>query len=431
MAMAGQLVAQGQLEYQEHNYPVKFSTEVGKTQALGKKAVESGWLSPTQLMEDYGATFAGPGYMPMFQDSSVFFVPSDQATSQTPFSSSWNLFGTVFQPNDPLYELQTTGWKFSRFTDYTCDSISFPYSYIRQVDQIMVDSVMVDVVDTVFVHFFENKNITTTWFFQNSDEVFSIPIVANYDPNRLGPNDITYVDTILLTAAAATDSMLEESINLASIASAIDAGVSHIGSDNTNNEDNVIGVAISFKTMLPYSFGDTLLSYNDQIVPDKKFNVFGTVNYGNSGSRVIQTEFNNNSFVTNRQVRYGQSVGSIKGYLPTLQSIGWQRDFYFPASFHVVGANVGVNEYAKVLGLKVYPNPANNGADLVISAENIKGNRVNLKMIDVVGNVVYSSVDQLTADTYHIPTATLLPGIYFVSLSADGVTATQKVVITQ
>jgi Secretion system C-terminal sorting domain len=429
VAMAGQLVAQVQLEAPSNDYPVSFTTEVG-TKASGKKAVESGWLSPSKLAEDYGATFAQSTYMPLFQDSSVFFVPSDQAANQNVFSSSWNLFGTVFQPNDPLYELQTTGWGFSRFTNYKCDSVRFPYSYIRQVNEVMIDGNMEPVVDTAFIYFFENKDLNTTWFFNSSEEIFTLPIRNNFNVANLGVKNLLFVDTLLLTADAATDTMLGETIPQGMISSAIDANVGQIGADNNNNEDNVIGVAVAFKTMLPYSFGDTLLSYNEAIVPDKKMNIFGTLSFGNSGSRVIQTEFNNNSFVTNKQVRYGQELGSSKGYLATLQSVGWGLDFYFPADFHVTGANVGINPLAERLGMKVYPNPANKGEELIIAA-NTTSSKVSIQLIDVVGNVIYNSGDLLSADTYQIPTAQLLPGIYFVSLTSEGVTATQKVVVTQ
>lgn len=430
VGMTYQTIAQGLLEIPNSAYPLNFKTEVGKTTSLGKKSVESGWLSPTQLMEDYGATFAGPSFFPLFQDSTVLIIPSSQATSQVAYRNPWNLFGTVFQPNDPLYELQTSGWKFTRFTNYACDSVSFPYAYIRQVNEMNIGGSMVEVVDTVFLHFYQNKNLNTGWFFNNSDEIFSMPLTAQYDINKLGPKDVVWVDTILLTTAAATDTAVGATFQIGALASMVDARVRQIGADNNNLEDNVIGVSIAFKTMIPYKFGDTLISYNDQILPKKKMNIFGTVAYYNSGSRVVQTEYNNNSFVTNFQVRYGQSFGSLKGYMPTLQSIGWGSDFYFPASFHVTGANVSVNELAEQLGMKVYPNPAVKGENIVVTAKNITSAQVELTLMDVVGNTVYN-VSEKAAGTYSIPTAKLVPGIYFVSLTADGVTATQKIVVTQ
>ena len=180
---------------------------------------------------------------------------------------------------------------------------------------------------------------------------------------------------------------------------------------------------------MSYQFGDTLLSYNDQIVPSKKFNVFGSVSYSNSGGRVIQEEHMNNSFLTNRQVRYGQSVGPMKGYMATLQSVGWGSDFYFPASFHVIGDNVGVSEVNK-LGMNIYPNPAAKGKALVVTAEYLTAPNVTINVVDVVGNSVYTSVEN-GAGEYTIPTENLRSGVYFVSMTANGVTATQKVVITE
>ncbi|MCB0733792.1 MAG: T9SS type A sorting domain-containing protein [Flavobacteriales bacterium] len=432
LAVTGVSVAQGQLEMPKNERPVKFINpeSKGQVQSLGKKDIESGWLSPTQLMEDYGASFSGPTYFPLWEDSSVFFIPSTAATNQNPYSNSFNLWGTVFQPDDPLYELQTDGWKFNRFTTYTCDSVSFPYSYIRQVDSMDVNGTMTEVVDTLIVHFYQNSNLTTTWFFQNSDEIFSMPIMDQLDLSRkLAPKDVKFSDTILLTANAATDSMLEESISLGGMSIAIGDAVNKVGNDINLQYDNTIGVAIVFKTGMSYQFGDTLLSYNDQIVPSKKFNVFGSVSYSNSGGRVIQEEHMNNSFLTNRQVRYGQSVGPMKGYMATLQSVGWGSDFYFPASFHVIGDNVGVSEVNK-LGMNIYPNPAAKGKALVVTAEYLTAPNVTINVVDVVGNSVYTSVEN-GAGEYTIPTENLRSGVYFVSMTANGVTATQKVVITE
>lgn len=432
LSMAVMSLAQSQFEFVPVNRTLKFKDQSAESNfGLGKKSEENGWLTPVKLMEDYGATFQGSSYFPLFQDSTVFFVPSPDATSQDLFSNSWNLFGTVFQPEDPLYVLQTDGWQFTRFTHYTCDSVNFPYSYIRQVDQIEVGGNMVDVVDTVFIHFYQNKNLNCTWFFNNSEEVFAMPIRDQFSIDKLAPKDVAFIDTILLTADAVTDTEFGDNININSITRAISAAVADVPGDNSDKNTNVIGVSIAFKTMVPYSFGDTLLSYNDAVTPSKKFNVFGTASYYNQGSRVVQTQTYNNSFVTNRQVRYGQKVGSnLWGYIPTLQSVGWNTDFYFPASFHVTGLNVGINEVANNTKIQVYPNPAKKGSDIVVSTSSVKASTVTIQLIDVVGNVVYST-QTTSANQYTIPTSDVVPGIYFVNFSANGATASQRIVITE
>ncbi|MFT4521540.1 MAG: hypothetical protein ACI8ZN_000477 [Bacteroidia bacterium] len=432
-AFVGSTFAQQTLKMDDHSHPVKYSEAKGPYGGtLGKKANVNEWFSPRQLMSDYGATFSGPGFFPLFQDSSVFYVPSATAQNQNPFSNGFNLYGTVFQPSDELYSLQTSdGASFDRFDRPICDSIYFPYSYIRQVDQIDVSGEMIDVVDTIYVHYYENKNLTTTWQFNNSEETFSMPITGNFSVKRLGPSDVTHIDTVLLMKAAATDSTLEESINLGGIALAVPSTVNKILSNSALNDANVIGFSIVYKTMVPYSFGDTILSYNDNVVPSKKLNAFGTASYTNSGARVIQTDYNNNSFATNRQVRYGQKdLDPLVGYLPTLQSVGWGSDFYFDGAFHLVGDN-SVGDVQNELGVKVYPNPASKGTNLVVKANNVKGGTVSIALIDLVGNTVYNSGSMNYQAAYNVSTSALLPGIYFVSVSANGISSTQKVVITE
>jgi hypothetical protein len=197
---------------------------------------------------------------------------------------------------------------------------------------------------------------------------------------------------------------------------------------NSDRTSNIIGVSIAYKTMVPYSNGDTLLSFNKQIVPMTKLNVFGTLSYSYSGKRVIQTDYRNNSFVTNRLLRYGQDLGDFHGYIPTAKPFGFDKDFFFGAEFYATGCNLAVEDVHKALGVKIFPNPTKTGESMFVTVANT-GPVVRISVMDVSGNTLSKNEHPIN-DRYEVSTRQLSKGIYFINIVTNGFSSTHKVVVS-
>ncbi len=416
------------LEYQEENLTVDVSNLPQITKSAGKAPIETSWLSPVSNWEDQGAFFQGASFMRLHPDSGVVIVPSDGGE---PFGNAFHLVGTVFQPTEPFYELQS-GWLMNRYDSYQVDSVRFPYAYIRYTDSMDVAGTMTNIVDTAIIHFYKADQLDD-WYMSATDDRFAIPKGDNFSVELLGPTDVLFTDTVLLTKGAATDTVNGETIALGTIQFAIPDGIKDI-SDNsqTATYDNVVGVSLVYKPMQPYKFGDTLASFDDNAQPKILLNNFGSVTYGNDGTGMPQESSFNNTFVSNRQVRYGQDFGSIRGYLATMAFFGWTRDFFFDADFLVTVDNPsGVSAVKDNLGLSAYPNPAKMGQEIMVKIEeNVAIENVSITMSDLLGNVISDEFTAVGPKEFSIATDRLAGGVYLINVKADNASSTIRVVLS-
>lgn len=398
------------------------------TSNLKNKALETGWLSPVTNWQNKGAFFQSPSFLRMFPDTNLVQLFSNGTSGQT----NWHLFGTVFQPTDPFYELQVEGgWLMNRYDEYTVDSIRFPYGYFREVDSAVINGVRSAVVDTVIVHYYQPEHLVT-WTLNSTGERFCLPRNGSFDQNIVGPNHINFTDTLFLTSEAATPSNNEGQFTPGLVQLEIPAEFNQAGPNPQLNGSNMVAVSIVYKPGQEYELGDTLVSFNDNVEPTKKFNNFGTLLYFNEGSAVTQTEHLNNSFVTNGQVRY-EAFGQFRGYLATLNFFGWASDFFWDADFKVTVDNPSsVPSIADDLGLKAYPNPAKMGDEIILKLEkNVSVNDVSITMVDLLGNVVANEFVSLGNNEYSLTTNNLAGGVYLINVNADNSASTVRVVIGQ
>ncbi|MGB0269215.1 MAG: hypothetical protein ACPGCV_03450 [Bacteroidia bacterium] len=84
----------------------------------------------------------------------------------------------------------------TRFNPYTVDTLRWLQFYVRQVDSVEVESEMQEVVDTVYVQYF---NFTSMDFagLQGITDFFGYPKRDNYDPKTLLNSSALATDTIL------------------------------------------------------------------------------------------------------------------------------------------------------------------------------------------------------------------------------------------
>ena len=330
MMAAGSLVAQTVAPAQNLNgfvdpTPVQLPT-MNMSQER-HKATESGWLSPSSLWSSYGASWQSGSLYRLFPDTNVVYIPND---GSAPFNHSWGLVGSVFQPDEPLYTAQVDNmWQMNREDEYTVDSIAFFYAYFRVEDSIMVDGFNVNIVDTVIIHFYQADNLAS-YSMRDNDNQFAIPIPNQYSVEKLGPNTVAFTDTLLLSKDAATDSVYPEgTFTGGTIAIPIPASIGQTPDHPNFDIANVVGTSVSYRPMQPFSVGDTLASFDPNVKQTNRLNNFGLIGYINtSGIGIEQFDYYNNSFVTNGQVRYGETINGLRGYLPSVNFFGWRKRLF-------------------------------------------------------------------------------------------------------
>ena len=91
--------------------------------------------------------------------------------------------------------------------------------------------------------------------------------------------------------------------------------------------------------------------------------------------------------------------------------------------------NAAIEEVAGVSGVTVYPNPANNAANVSIELTNDAA--VSINVTDLSGKVVFSSDLGTVNGTQNVQvnTSTLTSGVYMVNVNIDGSLSTQKLVV--
>ncbi|HOX77721.1 MAG TPA: T9SS type A sorting domain-containing protein, partial [Bacteroidales bacterium] len=92
-----------------------------------------------------------------------------------------------------------------------------------------------------------------------------------------------------------------------------------------------------------------------------------------------------------------------------------------------VGNSVGYSEDENSFGLSVYPNPGNGSFQVMIATP--EQNAVTLKVINILGEVVYKSNQKVNgAAIIPVNIENLANGVYLLSLEGDGISLNRKIV---
>lgn len=182
------------------------------------------------------------------------------------------------------------------------------------------------------------------------------------------------------------------------------------------------------------STGDTIINFSEDINLATQFNDFGVVTYNNEGSNLVDGRYFNNTFVSNRQVRYGQLRGTIRGHLPFIANGGWTRDVYLASSFHVSENEDrrwgSVATVAQPLATRVYPNPVAAGGNVTVQLlEEVTLSEVKIKMLDILGNQISTKTAIMTDAAIEVSTENLAKGIYLIQVSFNNKSTTHRVFV--
>ena len=365
-------------------------------------------------------------------DTNLYTVYSDGTKAKTGF----HIIGSTFDPKDSNF-LATSQNVLTRFNPYTVDSLAFTQFYIRQADQMTVNGKLVNIVDTVYIQYFNIAGIKVGGYsFQSNPGVtyrYATPAVDNLSTKSLMNSTALKTDTILLTKAYADSLVLENGTPKSFIGRSIQIPV-NLKSQSTNganNSANLFAFSIVYKPMQKAKLGDVGIAYDGSSW--LKYNLYGLSLASLTGhsQEIISTNKINNMFVCNFQVRYGQTLfGFLKSYLP---GTIWTNSLFFPNFVHITTQNLSTEKMNSGLsGIQVYPNPAASNAQVDVVFNLSANAMVKTVVTDMNGRVVLSNeAKQFVAgqNAVVVNTNGLARGIYMVTLESAAGRVSSKLTV--
>ncbi len=178
----------------------------------------------------------------------------------------------------------------------------------------------------------------------------------------------------------------------------------------------------------PVTNGETEFNYvMRKMLPDAS-----GINLGNLTANQSSTHNESYTFTIGS---VAQNNSNIWYSMDDLQVVAWiqdDADNSILQSATLAGNGVGVNEFEAVANdLRIYPNPANTVANVMIDLK--QDAPVSISLINAVGEVVSQNSFNMHAgvNTNAIDVSNLATGIYMLNIEIDGVSTTKRVAITR
>ena len=348
-----------------------------------------GLATPIGLATLYG--------MPIFPDSTIIVAQNNDGDVIYNYIHG---AATVINPFHTLDEwLQPGG-------TVTLDSFAVDYSYTRNLDS--------NIVDTLLIYYIESHDLIDYFDLNNNNQSdvgeFSHQVLFSGSEGNLFPSSrlvaqgmfaVRYdqwsqVDTVLLTIE---DSTTGGSINR--LYRDLDILV-------TPSNGGRLGAFLEFRPGYTWTTSDTLFDMN----------YFELVTVEQNGASTAPTdyfspEFGGGSYVLRRQSLYNEYSGNLSylnNQLEFTQAFGasWIYEHHF-MWFKVSHPNVGLEDLDKG-DFTVFPNPASDVINVAFSANSFLGNPVEIYSLE--GKLVHS---EITSDeVFQIDVSNWSPGMYIV-----------------
>lgn len=390
------------------------------------KANYSNWKFPVDAIEQLTSLDRFVNFL--FQDTTVQFVSADGTAN----FNTWSSVGAAFTPNDENLELSDDNTKLSRYNEYTVDSLYFPYLYVRYVDSMDLEGTMTEVVDTLVLQFFKADNLESRSFTPSGSETELFMKPDNWTQSLLGSNNTAYEIKIPLRGEDSTTRPAADGWQSRARTFGLPTGFD-IDSDAATEElafTNAVGFSMSFKTMLPYSFGDTIEARNGAAVTNR-LNYFGHSMFINSSIEVKQTEYINNSWWVPPTIAYGEDQNGWENSVP---GNAYFDDRYVNYAFHITTSTLGTEELDNNVTFGVYPNPISSSETLKADFNLVNATDVTIEIFDLLGNKVKEVANGFYAGGEHmvdVSITDLTPGMYIYSIKAGNSVASKKISITE
>jgi len=399
-----------------------FVTSYGETQMIGEASTYVRWLTEdTNALTVYTDGTTGRGYI--------------------------HTMGSVFDPKDSSFQI-TGQPTLTRFNPYTVDTIRWVQFYVRNADSmetikfrdsVMQDTVMVarfdtmnvEIVDTLYVQYFNFQGLGFAGI-TGGLNLFGYPNPTTYKASTLLNTSALATDTILFRTGDG-DSVDRFAGSLYSrLTGVIPPNFRSLSTNAAQVNANVVGFSLVFKNMLKPNLNDTFMNWSE---PTHRSNINGygvRAHYWENVAVVSETPYRyNNTFWTPSVLRNGVRTSN-----------GWQS--YYPTSIYTTSTMLGywidiTTENAStealkngVADLKVFPNPSNQGQNVVVNFELNDNAAVAVEVMDINGRVVASqNHDYMNRgiNEVQISTLDLAPGMYVVNVNSTVGKQTAKFIV--
>jgi hypothetical protein len=355
--------------------------------------------------------------------------------------------GSVFDPKDSSYQI--TGQPIlTRFNPYTVDTIRWVQFYVRNADSlqrtrfrdsVLQDSIMVprfetfnvEIVDTLFVQYFNFSGLGFASIVGGTN-LFGYPNPATYRSATLLNSSAIGTDTILFRTGDG-DSVDRFAGSLYSrINGVVPDKFRSLSTNAAQVNANVVGFCLVFKNMRKAKLNDTFMNWAEPTYKSK-INGYGVrAHYWENTAVVSESPYRyNNTFWTPSVLRNGIRTSN-----------GWQS--YYPTSIYTTSTLLGYwidittqnasTEALKngIADLKVFPNPSNQGENVVVNFELNDNASVNVEVTDINGRVVaVQNIDRMNRgiNEVQISTSTFAAGIYMVNVKSTVGVKTAKFIV--
>lgn len=338
--------------------------------------------------------------------------------------------GSVFDPKDTTFGSASLP-VLTKFNPYTVDTLRWIQYYVRNVDSIVIAGTKTNVVDTLYVQYFDISGIDFRGFtYQNKRHLNASPKVATYVPKTLLNTSALKTDTFFLDKSWA-DSLNIDAGRIFGRTNGTTPGIVSQSSNGLNITNNIMAFSFAFKPMIKAALGDTILNWaKTGYTP--KVNGFGILMgyFTNNMQEIVSPYRYNNTFWTPFDLAGGQTINGWKSYLPTS---AYATTSFLNLYVNITTENLSAKNVTKELsGTKVYPNPTSGSSNAVAVFNLNKANQVSAQIVDLNGRVVRSfATRQFNAgmNQFGLNTADLASGIYTVVLQSAAGTESTKLVV--
>jgi hypothetical protein len=362
-------------------------------------------------------------------DSNALTVYSDDNGGSTTQHNGIHVVGTSFDPKDSAF-IDIGKTVLARFNPYTVDTIRWIQYYVRNVDSIDLGNGNQEVIDTVFVQYFDFSGITLRQFNRGGTNLNSAPNVDGYKAKTRLNSTALYTDTILLNTAYGDSVNYQEGRLFGRTVGTIPPDFKSLSTNGTQVQANVVAMSVFFKPMKKAQLYDTFVNWTN---PNFKRTTNGLgvrFLYWTDHAQDIYSPYRiNNTFWTPGFLVDGQTLNGWKSYLPTT---AYSTTSMFDVDFNITVENLSARELAKDLSaVKVYPNPAT-GNQVAAVFNLTKTANVSAVVMDINGRTVKtlpSGSFQKGLNELVISTDGLSKGIYTLSVQTDNAVEATKFVV--
>ena len=425
--LAASAFAQTNMNLKKEILPYKRSFSNLNNKEMRKADPTSNWYTPSDFIADQ-ATFQSSINV-LMGDTSGKWINTDGTIR---FGSAVDgAMGQVIDPKDDNIDLMSTNQvpKFSKFTNFSVDSIAFEYAYIRRIDS--VDNS--PVVDTIFVYYFKGSQISTSQSLVKAGETKTTKFgMLGWNFKTRTPDNYIGIDTILLDKSFSTKLPDANGWSGALMRWKVKTPVS-VTTANGSSKNSLIAYAIKFKAGMTYDTSYVLEDRRDatQIPANTKWvNYFSGTVSANTGPAIENDVFFNSYLSSPGAFSYEKSSLGWTGWYP---GYGYTNYIYSSFGAFLTSTNVGIREKTDnfVLG-NAFPNPSNGAVSISFK---IKSNdNVNISVYNLLGAKVAEVANGTFTTGEHTVNANLgnlKAGVYLYTMTTGAASQTQKLIIAE